>query len=85
MILNVYSIRDVKTGFLSPLFEMSDSVAVRNFEHAISTASVDNLFFSHPSDYSFYALGTFDTESGRIVSFDVPVHLMDATEVTANV
>ncbi len=81
MIINVYSIRDVKAGFLSPTFEMSDEVAIRNFVHGVSCASGDSLFFTHAKDFSLYAIGSFDTDKGILLPFNVPMHLVDADEV----
>lgn len=81
MIVNVYSIRDVKSGFLTPTFEMSDEVAIRNFTHGVSCAAGDSLFFTHAADFSLYAIGRFDTDKGLLLSFDLPMHLVDADEV----
>lgn len=74
----VYSVRDVRTGFLTPTVEVSDQVAKRNFEHAI--ASGPSLFTSHPEDYSLWCIGAFDTDSGEISSV-IPGCLMQATDV----
>lgn len=65
MIYGVYSIRDLKTGYLSITLEQNDASAIRNFEHACSRS--DSLLYSHGSDYSLYKLGTFDTDTGTVV------------------
>uniref|UniRef100_A0AAU8AW51 Nonstructural protein n=1 Tax=Dulem virus 134 TaxID=3145611 RepID=A0AAU8AW51_9VIRU len=80
MKFGVYSIRDVKVGFLNPTFEMSDAVSRRNFSHAVLN-NTDSLFFSHPEDYSLYKIGTFDTETGKLLPLDVPLQLVDAISV----
>lgn len=77
---NVYSIRDVHTGFLNPTFEVSDAVAKRNFAHAV-LAVPDSLFTSHPDDYSLYRIGEFDTDSGSIVGFAPPALVVDARSI----
>lgn len=63
MILGVYSIRDSKTGFLSPTFELNDAVAMRNFRHA---QQGDTILKSHSVDFSLYKIGRFDTDTGKI-------------------
>lgn len=74
----VYAIRDARTGFLAPTFEVNDAVAARNFHHACMNS--DSLLFSHPADYSLYRIGSFDSESGRITPEDLPVLITDAKE-----
>ncbi len=64
----VYSIRDLKTGFLPPTVDLNDGSAIRNFEHACRAE--ESLFFSHPDDYVLFRVGTFDTDSGRIIPLD---------------
>lgn len=81
MMMKVFAIRDVKSGFLNPTVEMSDDIAVRNFEHAIQCTSKDSLFFTHASDYALYAIGEYDTDSGQILGFDVPRLLLQADAV----
>lgn len=80
MIFGVYSIRDVKTGFLSPTFEVNDQVAKRNFEYAVLN-SEHSLFFTHPEDYSFYRLGSFNSETGRFETDQLPELICDAASV----
>lgn len=75
MRLGIYSIRDNLTGFLTPVVEQNDSVARRNFEHAIMNPQ--SLMHSHVSDYDLYKLGYFDTESG-VVEQAVPIELIVA-------
>lgn len=74
MKFNVYSIRDVKTGFLSPTFEINDAVAMRNFEHAIQNS--DSILFSHAADFSLFRIGTFDSDSGRLMPLELPIEVM---------
>ena len=74
MIYGMYSVKDIKTGYLPPTFDMNDLSAMRNFEHACMNE--DSLFFTHPSDYQLYKVGSFDTETGSIT--DEIVFLMDA-------
>lgn len=75
----IYSIRDLKTGFLPPTVDFNAISAMRNFEHAC--LNTESLFFSHPEDYSLFALGTFDTDTGRIDPDDNPAELLTAAQV----
>lgn len=75
----IYSIRDFKTGFLAPTVEPHDAVAQRNFEHAV-LQSEQTLFFSHPEDYALFRIGSFDTDTGEIVS-ELPEEILTAPQV----
>lgn len=77
MIYNIYAIRDVKTGFLTPTVDMNDDSAIRNFGHACQ--NTDSLFFTYPEDYALYEIGTYDTENGTIVP-TLPNVLAQATD-----
>uniref|UniRef100_A0AAU8AZT9 Nonstructural protein n=1 Tax=Dulem virus 174 TaxID=3145651 RepID=A0AAU8AZT9_9VIRU len=79
MKFNVYSIRDVKTGFLNPTFEVNDAVAMRNFSHAIQQS--ESVLFTHASDFDLYRIGEFDSSSGRIEPVDVPVFVSAGKDV----
>lgn len=78
----VYSIKDQKTGFLNPTFEISDAVAKRNFEHAVAFAP-ESLFTSHPEDYALYCIGAFDTDTGLISPLPQPGLILEARSVLA--
>lgn len=62
MIYGVYSIRDAKTGFMSPVIEVNDAAAARNFFHSVSTS--EGILFTYASDFSLYLIGKFDSDSG---------------------
>lgn len=79
MIYGIYSIRDVKTGFLPPTVDVNDDSAIRNFHFAFT--KTNSLFIAFPNDYSLYKLAEYDTESGSVSPCDVPVWLSDAPEV----
>lgn len=70
MIYGVYSIRDVKTGFMTPVIEVSDEAAARNFTHSV--LSSDGILRSFAVDFSLYRIGSFDADSGRITPEDIP-------------
>lgn len=66
MIQNMYSILDVNVGYGMPIVQDNDAVAMRNFENAAS--DVTSVFHTHPSDFSLWCVGTFDTSSGELES-----------------
>ena len=69
MVYTVYSMKDDLNGFMNFFPEVSDEVAIRGFNHALACADPNSLFYTNPADYSLYAIGTFDTESGAIEAF----------------
>lgn len=80
MIFGIYSIRDMKSGFLAPTCEVNDAVAQRNFEHAVLN-SEQSLFFSHPEDYALFKIGEMDAEHG-VISPVVPIQeILTASQV----
>lgn len=80
MIYSLYAIRDnVADGFLSPMMDIKDSVAIRNFEHACMNNN--SLFFTHSSDYDLYKLGEYDSEKGVIHAYDIPQHVFSGSQV----
>lgn len=74
MIYGVYSIKDLKSGYLPPTYDINDLCAKRNFEHACSNP--DSLFYTHFGDYQLFKVGTFDTELGTFTTENT--FLMDA-------
>lgn len=66
MIYKVYSIRDVNVGFMTPVCEINEACAVRNFEFAVGKENT--LLYSHAKDYDLYEIGTYDDESGLLTS-----------------
>lgn len=79
MKFNVYAIRDVKTGFLSPTFEVNDAVAMRNFQHAVMNS--DSVLFSHAKDFDLYKIGTYDSDAGKLLPVELPVVICAGADV----
>lgn len=78
MMYGIYSIRDVKTGFMSPTIDVNDDSAARNFFHAVSTS--DGILFTYASDFALYKLGNFDSDSGAITEAPVPVLVAEGSQ-----
>lgn len=74
----VYSIRDARTGFLPPTFDLNDSSAMRNFAHACMQKQ--SLLFSHIEDYCLCKIGEFDTETGNILP-TLPEVILDGSSI----
>lgn len=79
MIYGIYAIKDAKTSFMPCNVDYNDASAIRNFEHAVMAS--DSLMRSHPADYTLYRLGTYNTETGFIVSKAHPQQIADAASV----
>lgn len=69
MTFGVYSIRDIKSGFLTPTVEMNDAIALRNFAHAVQNS--DSILFTHFKDFALYKIGTFDSDTGLLAPLDL--------------
>lgn len=81
MRLGLYSIKDAKTGFMTPVLEQNDAAALRNFSHAVNQS--DSLMHDCPNDFSFFKVADFDTDAG-IIAIPSPVLVADASEVLRN-
>lgn len=65
MKFRMYSIRDRLTGFMTPVLEQSDAVAIRNFRMACDVQRRDQSVIAfNPSDFSLYCIADFDSETG---------------------
>ena len=81
MRLALYSIKDAKTGFMTPVVEQNDAAALRNFSHAVN--QLDSLMHDCPNDFSFFKVADFDTDAG-IIGIPNPILVADASEVLRN-
>lgn len=74
MIFGVYSVRDHLTGFMTPVLEQNEAVAVRNFSMACDRMKAESSVMAwKPSDFALYQIGSFDSESGLIAPVQPPV------------
>lgn len=58
----VYAMKDTKSGFLTPTFELNDSIAIRNFRLAMSKDGT--VFHFTPEDFELWKIASYDTENG---------------------
>lgn len=71
MKFGMYAIRDVLSGFMTPVLESNDAVAMRNFRMATDTNS--GLMHYRPSDFALYHIADFDAELGVLTPIVPPV------------
>lgn len=72
----MYSIKDSLSGYMTPVLEANDPVAVRNFAMACDAVKRDQSVMAYrPSDFGLYKIGEFDTELG-VLSPLVPPELL---------
>lgn len=79
MIYGIYAIQDLKSGFLTPNIDQNDATAARGFSYAMNRQ--DLQFGAAPADFRLMKLGTFDSETGRIVPADLIEVVCDGKDV----
>lgn len=74
MILNMYSLLDVKVGsYGTPFFMAHDQQAIRAVRELAEQR--DNQVARYPADFALYNMGTFDDATGLVTHGDYPKHL----------
>ena len=81
MKFGMYSIKDAKTGFMTPVVEQNDAAALRNFSHAVNQS--ESIMYDSPNDFSLFKVSDFDTDAG-ILAIPSPILVADASEVLRN-
>lgn len=74
---NVYSVFDELTGFMGPVVDINDSVAIRNFTYMISNSKE---YAENAKDYSLYFVGEFDEKNGLMSPCTPPKLLIRASD-----
>lgn len=74
----IYTYRDNKTGFGTPVFEMNDQSAIRGFSYRINSPGLMNFA---AADFDLYKIGVFDSDKGTIVAEPVPVLIVSGSSV----
>ena len=67
MKLNIYSIKDTKIGYMSPLYLQNDGVAVREFSN-LAQKKEPNIINTNAEDKELWLLGHFEDQTGEILS-----------------
>ena len=63
--LKIYSIKDVKAGFMNPIYLLNDEIAIRSIKKAANDVQ-PNAVNDFPEDKELWYLGTFDEDTGLI-------------------
>lgn len=79
MILPLYSIKDKLDQFKQPFVDVNDSLVLR---HLMNSLKEKNEFSLNPEDFILYKIGTFDTETGIVVS-EIK-HIVDVKDLIVN-
>lgn len=69
MITIVVAIKDrAADAYNRPFFVNTVGQAIRAFQDEINRNAADNTMYQHPDDFDLYSLGTFDDNTGHLVS-----------------
>ncbi|WGL31259.1 nonstructural protein [Dipodfec virus UOA04_Rod_845] len=78
----MYCIRDSLVGFMTPVLEQNDAVAMRSFAMACDSFRSDKSLMSwKPSDYSLYHIADFDSETGLVSPITPPLLVCNGDSV----
>ncbi|UPW41099.1 nonstructural protein [Sigmofec virus UA08Rod_5539] len=80
MTFGLYSIRDVRTGFMTPAMEANDDAAKRNFAHAVSNS--DGILSSFSADFTLYRIADFDADTGIVTPITPIAFVISGSEAS---
>lgn len=78
MIYGIFCIRDSKTGFMTPSFDINPDSAIRNFAHSLVAGPSVVTTFS--KDFDLYEIGLFNSESGVIIPSTPPAFIFSGSD-----
>lgn len=80
----LFSVLDAKVGaFAPPWAQMSENAAIRTFSDDVNNSQDSrNMWNRHPEDYSLFAVGEFNTETGELIP-STPKALVNASALKA--
>lgn len=55
-----------------PFFTPTTGAAIRAFQDEVNRNAPDNMMHNHADDYALYELGTFDDQTGKLESLELP-------------
>lgn len=64
--MNIYSLKDVKSGYMSLMLYKNDELAVRAYKNLLSSGE-RNQVTMNPEDFELFCVGSIDLDSGIIV------------------
>lgn len=80
MILNAYSLFDIKALIYSPPFFAHNHDVARRIV-ADTAADVNTSIGRHPNDYILYCIGVFDDQNGGLGAVDPRQHVADVVSL----
>lgn len=84
MILKIFSVFDEKACiFGQPFFLPHNGVALRSFSDLVQDNQTNVC--RHPEDFKLYCLGSYDDNSGGLISVAQPEFLANATDFVKQV
>lgn len=82
MILKMYAVFDSATEMYGrPFFMVADGQAMRSFKDQVNAKDATNELSNHPDDFTLFALGDFDDNTGRFRVLDVPSSLVRGKDI----
>ncbi len=79
--IGIFTVFDVKAeAYLQPFFAHKEALALRMFTEAASDP--DHQFCKHAEDYTLFAIGEWEENSGEIQMYDVKKPLGNALQFT---
>lgn len=78
----VYSLRDRKVGFLSPVLAANDDLAMRDLQNSLRRGT-GTLIDTHPEDFSLYRIGEFNPDTGILDPVVPPIVVCEVTSLYA--
>lgn len=61
----IYCVRDVHTGFGTPVINTNDFTAIRDFKYRMQS---EPIMTANAKDFDFYKIGVYDSNDGSIES-----------------
>lgn len=78
--MKLFSVRDLKSGSFSRAFSDTDvHMACRGFESVVNRP--DSQYGQFPDDFALFELGSYDPQTGMVMSNDTPTELVRARSV----
>jgi len=68
--MELFVIKDVKSKFQTPFVGLNKAVVQRNIMNVLRKKDENDALSVNPEDYQLFKIGTFDENTGKIVSTD---------------
>lgn len=80
MLLRAYTLHDTKAlTYSPPFFVNNDALAIRMLTDLVNDPNTSPG--RHPADFRMYCVGSYDDQNGKLLSLDIPNHVMDAVSL----